>query len=98
MARPPNIVFFLLDNVGFGDPGCYGGGITRKAPTPRIDRLAAQGLRPLCLTGLLSCSPMASAEAEAMTGVAVVTRSALMDPAVASGILAMAQGPVPVAA
>jgi hypothetical protein len=40
---------------------------------------------------------MASAEAEAMTGVAVVTRTGLMDPAVASGLLAQAQGLVPVA-
>lgn len=37
----PNILFILLDNVGFGDPGCYGGGITRRAPTPRLDQLAA---------------------------------------------------------
>ncbi len=63
-----------------------------------VASLAAQGLQPLCLTGLLSCSPMASTEAEAMTGVSVVTRSGLMDPAVASGILALAQGQVPVAA
>jgi hypothetical protein len=41
---------------------------------------------------------MASAEAEAMTGVAVVTRAGLMDPAVASGLLAQAQGLVSVAA
>ena len=41
----PNIVFILLDNVGYGDPGCYGGGITGRAPTPRIDRLASEGLR-----------------------------------------------------
>jgi hypothetical protein len=32
MARSPNIVFFPLDNVGFGDPGCYGGG--HHAPRP----------------------------------------------------------------
>jgi Domain of unknown function (DUF1611_C) P-loop domain len=57
-----------------------------------VSVLAAQALRPLCLTGLLSCSPMASAEAEAMTGVAVVTKAGLMDPAVASGLLAQAQG------
>ena len=37
----PNIVFILGDNVGWGDIGCYGG----LAPTPRIDNLAAQGLR-----------------------------------------------------
>lgn len=57
-----------------------------------VAALAGLGVRPLCLTGLLSCSPMASAEAEAMTGVAVVTRAGLMDPAVASGLLAQAQG------
>ena len=41
----PNVVFILADNVGYGDLGCYGGGITRGAPTPRIDRLAAEGMR-----------------------------------------------------
>ncbi len=66
-----------------GDAVAAAGGVTV---------LAAQGMRPLCLTGLLSCSPMASTEAEAMTGVAVVTRAGLMDPAVASGLLAKAQG------
>jgi hypothetical protein len=35
---------------------------------------------------------MASAEAKAMTGVSVVTRASLMDPAVASGLLVEAQG------
>lgn len=63
-----------------------------------VAALAAKGLRPLCLTGMLSCSPMASAEAEAMTGVAVVTRGDLMDPAVASGLLARAQASVGMAA
>lgn len=61
-----------------------------------VARLADLGVRPLCLTGLLSCSPMASAEAEAMTGVAVVARSGLMDPAVASGLLAGARGEAPI--
>ena len=37
----PNVVFIVGDNVGWGDIGCYGG----LAPTPRIDALAAQGLR-----------------------------------------------------
>jgi hypothetical protein len=63
-----------------------------------VAALAERGLRPLCLTGLLSCSPMASAEAEAMTGVPVVTRGGLLDPAVASGLLAQAQGQAQVAA
>jgi hypothetical protein len=50
--------------------------------------LAGNGLRPLRLTGLLSCSPMACVEAEATTGIAVVTREGLMDPAVAAGLMA----------
>jgi arylsulfatase len=38
-------VLILADNLGWGELGCYGGGILRGAPTPRIDALAAQGLR-----------------------------------------------------
>jgi hypothetical protein len=41
----PNVVFFLADNVGYGDLGPYGGGELRGAPTPRIDQLARDGLR-----------------------------------------------------
>ena len=37
----PNIVVILLDDVGFGQLGCFGGSIN----TPNIDRLAADGLR-----------------------------------------------------
>jgi arylsulfatase len=34
----------VADNLGWGELGCYGGGALRGAPTPRIDRLAAEGL------------------------------------------------------
>jgi len=38
----PNIIVVTADDLGFGDPGCYGGsGI----PTPHIDRIAAEGMR-----------------------------------------------------
>jgi hypothetical protein len=37
-ATQPNIVFFLVDNAGWGDLGVYGG----MTPTPRIDALASQ--------------------------------------------------------
>ena len=38
----PNIIVILTDDMGFGDVGCYGG---KFAPTPCIDRMAAEGLR-----------------------------------------------------
>ena len=39
---PPNIVFILIDDLGWADLGCYG---SRYYETPRIDRLAGQGMR-----------------------------------------------------
>lgn len=40
--RPPNIVFVLADDLGYGDLGCFG---QRRFTTPRIDALAAKGMR-----------------------------------------------------
>ncbi len=39
----PNIVLVLADDLGFGDPRVYNP--DSKIPTPRIDRLATEGLR-----------------------------------------------------
>src|SRR5436190_15713730 len=39
---PPNIVFIMADDLGFGHLGCYG---QKKIQTPNIDRLAAEGMR-----------------------------------------------------
>ena len=61
IGRKPNIVFILTDNLGYGEPGCYGGGILRGAPTPRIDRLAAEGLRLLNFNVESQCTPSRSA-------------------------------------
>ena len=38
MAERPNIVFFYWDNFGWGELGCYGGGVLRGAPTPQAAR------------------------------------------------------------
>jgi arylsulfatase A-like enzyme len=38
----PNIVIFYLDDMGWAQPGAYGG---KLAPTPNMDRLAADGVR-----------------------------------------------------
>ncbi len=39
----PNIVLILADDLGWGDLGCYNR--DSKIPTPRLDRLAGEGLR-----------------------------------------------------
>lgn len=38
----PNILVFYVDDMGWAQPGCYGG---KMAPTPHIDALAASGVR-----------------------------------------------------
>lgn len=40
-SRPPNIIFILADDLGWGDPGCYG---NTQLQTPNLDRLAQQGM------------------------------------------------------
>ena len=60
-ARAPGIVFILADNLGWGELGCYGGGVLRGAPTPRIDRLASEGLRLTNFNVESDCVPTRSA-------------------------------------
>jgi arylsulfatase A-like enzyme len=60
-AGTPNIVLILADNVGYGELGVYGGGILRGAPTPRIDRLASEGMRLLNFNVEAQCTPSRSA-------------------------------------
>ena len=53
----PNIVVFFWDNFGWGELGCYGGGVLRGAPTPRIDKLAGEGLKLLNFNVEAQCTP-----------------------------------------
>jgi hypothetical protein len=62
--KKPNIVFMLMDNLGYGELGVYGGGILRGAATPRIDALAAEGMariwpngKPLGMVGGDAAAP-----------------------------------------
>ena len=57
-----------------------------------VAELARHGLRPDALTGILSCSPMAVAEAEAATGVPVLRKDDLADPAEANAFALRAFG------
>jgi arylsulfatase len=57
----PNILFMLVDNLGYGELGAYGGGATRGAPTPRIDKLASEGLRLTNMNMEAQCTPSRSA-------------------------------------
>jgi len=60
----PNIVFILTDNVGYGVLSSYNGGIL-DTPTPRIDKLAAEGLRLTNFNVENQCTP---SRAALMTG------------------------------
>jgi arylsulfatase len=60
-SNKPNIVFILMDNLGYGEVGCYGGGILRGAATPRIDKLATEGTRLLNFSVEAQCTPSRSA-------------------------------------
>lgn len=53
--RRPNVLMVLVDDMGWGDAGCYGGA---NVPTPRMDRLAAEGVR---FAQFYAASPICSA-------------------------------------
>ena len=57
----PNVVLVLMDNFGWGELGTYGGGLIRGAPTPRIDSLAADGMKLLNFNVEAQCTPSRAA-------------------------------------
>ncbi len=40
-ALPPNLIIILADDMGYSDPGCFGGELA----TPALNRLASEGVR-----------------------------------------------------
>ncbi|MGB8166389.1 MAG: arylsulfatase [Chthoniobacteraceae bacterium] len=53
----PNIIVILADDMGFSDIGCFGG----EVPTPRLDALAANGVRFTQFYNTPRCSPTRAA-------------------------------------
>ena len=64
-GKKPNIVVFLMDDVGWMDVGFNGGGVAVGNPTPDIDAIAADGLILTSAYSQPSCSPT---RATIMTG------------------------------
>lgn len=61
--RKPNIIFFLIDDFGWADLGCYG---SQFYQTPNVDKLAEQGMR---FTDAYAACPVCSpTRASIMTG------------------------------
>jgi arylsulfatase len=57
----PNVVVMMVDNLGWGELGVYGGGELRGAATPRLDTLAAEGMRLQNFNVEPQCTPTRSA-------------------------------------
>ena len=57
----PNVVVMMVDNLGWGELGVYGGGELRGAATPRLDELASQGLMLQNFNVEPQCTPTRSA-------------------------------------
>ena len=57
----PNVVLVVMDNLGWGEIGAYGGGVLRGAATPRLDQLAAEGMQFLNFNVETQCTPSRSA-------------------------------------
>jgi uncharacterized sulfatase len=59
--KRPNVLFVLTDDMGWGDPSCFG---NKEVPTPNIDRLARGGMR---FTQFYVASPICSPSRVAFT-------------------------------
>ena len=53
--QPPNVIFIMADDLGYGDLGCFG---QARIKTPRLDRMAAEGRRfTRVYAGSTVCAP-----------------------------------------
>ena len=57
-AQRPNLIWIMADDLGYGDPGCYGQTVIT---TPNIDRMATEGMRfTHFYAGATVCAPSRS--------------------------------------
>lgn len=56
-GKPPNIIYILLDDVGFGELGMPNLSVTRGYKTPTLDALAREGLSLQRMYTEPSCTP-----------------------------------------
>lgn len=58
VVEKPNIIYIMVDDLGYGDLGCYGQKVIQ---TPHIDKMAAEGMKFLqCYAGSTVCAPSRS--------------------------------------
>ena len=62
-GRKPNIVVLFIDDLGYGDLGCFG---CRDIPTPHMDSLAASGVK--CTNSYITNPPCSPSRCCLMTG------------------------------
>ncbi|WP_181149738.1 arylsulfatase [Arthrobacter sp. MYb227] len=82
----PNIIFVVLDDLGYSDIGCYGSEIS----TPNIDRLATNGVRYTNFHTTAMCSPtrasLLTGRQHHAVGMGMITEWATSDPGYAGRI------------
>ncbi|MGA9577862.1 MAG: sulfatase-like hydrolase/transferase [Terrimicrobiaceae bacterium] len=64
-GKNPNVAWLVVDDMGYGAPGCYGGGKAIGADTPHMNRLALEGLR---LTSWYSQNACTTTRSAMLTG------------------------------
>ncbi len=60
--NPPNIIIIFMDDMGYGDLGCFG---ATKQKTPHLDRMAAEGMK---LTSFYAAPACSVSRAQLLTG------------------------------
>lgn len=62
-AKPPNVVIFLVDDMGYGDLACYG---NKSIQSPNLDRFASEGVR--FTQGYAACAVCSPSRSAIQTG------------------------------